>query len=104
MNFLIGFFVATAVGLTGIEDGSFIVPALVLLAGLSRTKRTTLELRDRMVQSSVTPATNCPLQNRLQSLSRKPASSIPVSANTSTPRAAAAVVADFEESPIGGES
>jgi uncharacterized protein len=35
MNFLIGFFIATAVGLTGIGGGSFTVPALVLLAGLT---------------------------------------------------------------------
>ncbi len=34
MNFLIGFLIATAVGLTGIGGGSFTVPALVLLAGL----------------------------------------------------------------------
>lgn len=35
MNFLIGFLVAAAVGLTGIGGGSFTVPALVLLAGLT---------------------------------------------------------------------
>ena len=35
MNFLIGFLIAVAVGLTGIGGGSFTVPALVLLAGLS---------------------------------------------------------------------
>jgi uncharacterized protein len=34
MNFLIGFLIAVAVGLTGIGGGSFTVPALVLLAGL----------------------------------------------------------------------
>ena len=34
MNFLIGFLVAAAVGLTGIGGGSFTVPALVLLASL----------------------------------------------------------------------
>jgi uncharacterized protein len=34
MNFLIGFLIASAVGLTGIGGGSFTVPALVLLAGL----------------------------------------------------------------------
>jgi uncharacterized protein len=34
MNFLIGFLIAAAVGLTGIGGGSFTVPALVLLAGL----------------------------------------------------------------------
>jgi uncharacterized protein len=34
MNFLLGFLIATAVGLTGIGGGSFTVPALVLLAGL----------------------------------------------------------------------
>ena len=34
MNFLIGFLIAAAVGLTGIGCGSFTVPALVLLAGL----------------------------------------------------------------------
>jgi uncharacterized membrane protein YfcA len=34
MNFLIGFLIATAVGLTGIGGGSFTVPALVLLGGL----------------------------------------------------------------------
>src|SRR5467141_5376988 len=35
MNFLIGFLIATAVGLTGIGGGSFTVPALVLVAGLT---------------------------------------------------------------------
>src|ERR1700686_4957280 len=35
MNFLIGFLIAAAVGLTGIGGGSFSVPALVLLAGLT---------------------------------------------------------------------
>ena len=35
MNFIIGFLIALAVGLTGIGGGSFTVPALVLLAGLS---------------------------------------------------------------------
>jgi uncharacterized membrane protein YfcA len=35
MNFLVGFLIAAAVGLTGIGGGSFTVPALVLLAGLS---------------------------------------------------------------------
>jgi uncharacterized protein len=35
MNFLIGFLIAVAVGLTGIGGGSFTVPALVLLAGLT---------------------------------------------------------------------
>ncbi len=34
MNFLVGFLIAMAVGLTGIGGGSFTVPALVLLAGL----------------------------------------------------------------------
>lgn len=34
MNFLIGFLIALAVGLTGIGGGSFTVPALVLLVGL----------------------------------------------------------------------
>jgi uncharacterized protein len=34
MNFLTGFLIAVAVGLTGIGGGSFTVPALVLLAGL----------------------------------------------------------------------
>src|ERR1700674_4026168 len=34
MNFLIGFLIAAAVGLTGIGGGSFTVPALVLIAGL----------------------------------------------------------------------
>jgi uncharacterized membrane protein YfcA len=34
MNFLVGFLIATAVGLTGIGGGSFTVPALVLLGGL----------------------------------------------------------------------
>src|SRR5271155_3017502 len=34
MNFLIGFLIAAAVGLTGIGGGSYTVPALVLLAGL----------------------------------------------------------------------
>lgn len=34
MNFVIGFLVALAVGLTGIGGGSFTVPALVLLVGL----------------------------------------------------------------------
>src|ERR1700680_1212328 len=35
MNLLIGFLIAIAVGLTGIGGGSFTVPALVLLAGLT---------------------------------------------------------------------
>jgi uncharacterized membrane protein YfcA len=35
MNFLVGFLIAVAVGLTGIGGGSFTVPALVLLAGLT---------------------------------------------------------------------
>jgi len=35
MNFLIGFFIAAAVGLTGIGGGSFTVPALVVLVGLT---------------------------------------------------------------------
>src|SRR5580698_3593812 len=35
MNFAIGFCIALAVGLTGIGGGSFTVPALVLLVGLS---------------------------------------------------------------------
>src|SRR6267154_5514197 len=35
MNFLIGFVIAAAVGLTGIGGGSFTVPALVLIAGLT---------------------------------------------------------------------
>src|SRR5713101_5878129 len=35
MNFFIGFLIAVAVGLTGIGGGSFTVPALVLLAGLT---------------------------------------------------------------------
>jgi uncharacterized protein len=35
MNFVIGFLIAAAVGLTGIGGGSFTVPALLLLAGLS---------------------------------------------------------------------
>ncbi len=34
MNFLIGFVIALAVGLTGIGGGSFTVPALVLITGL----------------------------------------------------------------------
>src|SRR5258705_3489181 len=35
MNFLLGFLIAAAVGLTGIGGGSFTVPGLVLLAGLT---------------------------------------------------------------------
>jgi uncharacterized protein len=35
MNFLIGFVIALAVGLTGIGGGSFTVPALVLIVGLT---------------------------------------------------------------------
>jgi uncharacterized protein len=35
MNFLIGFLIAVAVGLTGIGGGSFTVPALVLIVGLT---------------------------------------------------------------------
>ncbi len=35
MHYLVGFLVAVAVGLTGIGGGSFTVPALVLLAGLT---------------------------------------------------------------------
>jgi hypothetical protein len=35
MNFVIGFLIAVAVGLTGIGGGSFTVPALVILVGLS---------------------------------------------------------------------
>jgi uncharacterized membrane protein YfcA len=35
MNLLLGFLIAVAVGLTGVGGGSFTVPALVLLAGLT---------------------------------------------------------------------
>src|SRR3982074_2627282 len=35
MNFLIGFLIAAAVGLTGIGGGSITVPALMLLVGLT---------------------------------------------------------------------
>ena len=35
MNFLIGFLIAVAVGLTGIGGGRFTVPALILIAGLA---------------------------------------------------------------------
>src|ERR1700747_514769 len=35
MNLLIGFFIAAAVGLTGIGGGSFTVPALLLIVGLT---------------------------------------------------------------------
>jgi uncharacterized membrane protein YfcA len=35
MNFFIGFFIAVAVGLTGIGGGSFTVPALMLIVGLT---------------------------------------------------------------------
>jgi uncharacterized membrane protein YfcA len=35
MNFLIGFLIATTVGLTGIGGGSFTVPALLLIVGLT---------------------------------------------------------------------
>src|SRR6266700_5093682 len=35
MHYLIGFLIALAVGLTGIGGGSFTVPALVLVAGLT---------------------------------------------------------------------
>ncbi len=35
MNFLLGFLIALAVGMTGIGGGSFTVPALVLLVGLT---------------------------------------------------------------------
>src|SRR6266702_5616377 len=35
MYYLVGFIIALAVGLTGIGGGSFTVPALVLLAGLT---------------------------------------------------------------------
>lgn len=35
MNFLIGFLIAAAVGMTGIGGGSFTVPALLLLVGLT---------------------------------------------------------------------
>jgi uncharacterized membrane protein YfcA len=35
MNFIIGFLIAAAVGLTGIGGGSFTVPALVLIVGLT---------------------------------------------------------------------
>jgi uncharacterized protein len=35
MNFLLGFLIAVAVGLTGIGGGSFTVPALILIAGLT---------------------------------------------------------------------
>src|SRR6267378_6310944 len=35
MNFVIGFLIAVAVGLTGIGGGSFTVPALVLIVGLT---------------------------------------------------------------------
>src|SRR5580693_2763058 len=35
MNFFLGFLIALAVGLTGIGGGSFTVPALVLIVGLT---------------------------------------------------------------------
>src|SRR4030081_3207568 len=35
MNFVIGFLIAAAVGLTGIGGGSFTVPALMLIVGLT---------------------------------------------------------------------
>src|SRR5258708_15788525 len=35
MNFFIGFLIAVAVGLTGIGGGSFTVPAIVLIVGLT---------------------------------------------------------------------
>ena len=35
MHYLIGFLIALAVGLTGVGGGSFTVPALVLLVGLT---------------------------------------------------------------------
>src|SRR5207249_4271695 len=35
MNFFIGFLIAVAVGLTGIGGGSFTVPALILIVGLT---------------------------------------------------------------------
>src|SRR5258707_4765619 len=35
MHYLIGFLIALAVGLTGVGGGSFTVPALILLAGLT---------------------------------------------------------------------
>src|ERR1700693_742485 len=38
MHYLIGFVIALAVGLTGIGGGSFTVPALVLLAGLTASE------------------------------------------------------------------
>jgi uncharacterized membrane protein YfcA len=38
MNVLIGFLIAASVGLTGIGGGSFTVPALVLLAGLTASE------------------------------------------------------------------
>ncbi len=38
MNFVIGFLIALAVGLTGIGGGSFTVPALILLAGSSASE------------------------------------------------------------------
>jgi uncharacterized membrane protein YfcA len=38
MNFAIGAVIALAVGLTGIGGGSFTVPALVLIVGLSANR------------------------------------------------------------------
>jgi uncharacterized membrane protein YfcA len=38
MNFVIGFLIALAVGMTGIGGGSFTVPALILLAGSSASE------------------------------------------------------------------
>jgi uncharacterized membrane protein YfcA len=35
MNFVIGFLIAVAVGMTGIGGGSFTVPALILMVGLT---------------------------------------------------------------------
>ena len=35
MSFFLGFLIAVAVGLTGIGGGSFTVPALVLIVGLT---------------------------------------------------------------------
>ena len=39
VNFVIGFLIALAVGMTGIGGGSFTVPALVPFAGLPRVER-----------------------------------------------------------------
>ena len=53
MHYIVGFLIALAVGLTGIGGGSFTVPALVLLAGL--TERFVIGMPTRWISVKPSP-------------------------------------------------